>query len=59
MAGVSGPVTLAGAGAVGNAEILAGIVINQLLEPGRPCLYNLGLAHVFDMRTAIALTGAP
>ena len=59
MAGVSGPVTLAGSAAVGNAEILAGIVINQLLEPGRPCLYNLGLAHVFDMKTAIAVTGAP
>jgi trimethylamine--corrinoid protein Co-methyltransferase len=59
MAGVSGPVTLAGTAAVGNAEILAGLVINQLLEPGRPCIYNLGLAHVFDMRTAIAVTGAP
>ena len=59
MAGVSGPVTLAGAAAVGNAEILAGIVVNQVLEPGRPLIYNLGLAHVFDMRTAIAVTGAP
>lgn len=59
MAGVSGPVTLAGAAAVGNAEILAGVVINQLLEPARPCVYNLGLAHIFDMRTAIAVTGAP
>jgi trimethylamine--corrinoid protein Co-methyltransferase len=59
MAGVSGPVTLAGAAAVGNAEILAGLVINQLLEPGRPCIYNLGLAHVFDMRTALAVTGGP
>jgi len=59
MAGVSGPVTLAGAAAVGTAEILAGIAVNQLLEPGRPCLFNLGLAHVFDMRTAIAVTGGP
>jgi trimethylamine--corrinoid protein Co-methyltransferase len=59
MAGVSAPVTLAGAVAVGNAEILAGLVINQLLEPGRPCIYNLGLAHIFDMRTAIAVTGGP
>ncbi len=59
MAGVSGPVTLAGSAAVGNAEILVGIVINQLLEPGRPCLYNLGLAHIFDMKTAIVVTGAP
>jgi trimethylamine--corrinoid protein Co-methyltransferase len=59
MAGVSGPVTLAGCAAVGNAEILAGLVVNQVLEPGRPCIYNLGLAHVFDMRTALAVTGAP
>lgn len=59
MAGTSAPVTLAGAATVGNAEILSGIVINQLLEPGRPCIYNLGLAHIFDMRTAIAVTGAP
>ncbi|HVN78472.1 MAG TPA: trimethylamine methyltransferase family protein [Terriglobia bacterium] len=59
MAGVSAPVTLAGAAAVGNAEILAGLIINQLLEPGRPCIYNLGLAHVFDMKTALAVTGGP
>jgi trimethylamine--corrinoid protein Co-methyltransferase len=59
MAGVSGPVTLAGAAAVGNAEILAGLVVNQILEPGRPCIHNLGLAHVFDMRTATAVTGGP
>lgn len=59
MAGASAPCTLAGAAAVGNAEILAGLVVNQILEPGRPCIYNLGLAHIFDMRAAIAVTGAP
>jgi trimethylamine--corrinoid protein Co-methyltransferase len=59
MAGASAPVTLAGAFAVGNAEILAGIVVNQLLEPGRPVVYNLGLGHVFDMRRATAVTGGP
>ncbi len=59
MAGTSGPITLAGTAAVGNAEILAGLVVNQILEPGRPCIYNLGLAHVLDMRTAIAVTGGP
>jgi trimethylamine--corrinoid protein Co-methyltransferase len=52
-------VTPAGSAAVGNAEILAGIVVNQVLEPGRPCVYNLGLAHVLDMRTAVAVTGGP
>jgi trimethylamine--corrinoid protein Co-methyltransferase len=59
MAGASAPVTLAGACAVGNAEILAGIVVNQLLEPGRPVVYNLGLGHVLDMRRATAVTGGP
>ena len=59
MAGASGPVTLAGSAAVGTAEILAGIVVNQVLEPGRPCVFNLGIAHTFDMRTAIAVTGGP
>ncbi len=59
MAGVSAPVTLAGASAVGTAEILAGIVVNQILEPGRPCVFNFGLAHTFDMRTTIAVTGGP
>lgn len=59
MAGASAPVTLAGAIAVGNAEILAGIAVNQLLEPGRPVVYNLGLGHVLDMRRATAVTGGP
>ncbi len=59
MAGVSGPVTISGSAVVGTAEILAGIVLNQMLEPGRPCVFNLGLAHTFDMKTAIAVTGGP
>jgi trimethylamine---corrinoid protein Co-methyltransferase len=59
MAGVTAPVTPAGAIAVGNAEILAGIVVNQILEPGRPIIYNLGLGHVFDMRYATVVTGGP
>lgn len=59
MAGASAPVTLAGAAAVGTAEILAGLVVNQLLEPGRPCLFNLGFAHVMDMRQGFAVTGGP
>jgi len=58
-AGVSGPVTLAGALAVGNAEVLAGIVLNQVIEPGRPCIHNLGFSHILDMKTAIAVTGGP
>jgi trimethylamine--corrinoid protein Co-methyltransferase len=59
MAGVTAPVTPAGAVALGNAEILSGIVVNQVLEPGRPLVYNLGLAHVLDMRRSTAVTGGP
>ncbi len=59
MAGVTGPVSIAGSVAVGNAEILSGIVVNQVLEPGRPMIYNLGLAHVFDMKYSTAVTGGP
>jgi len=59
MAGVTGPVSLAGSAAVGNAEILSGIIVNQILEPGRPMIYNLGLAHTFDMKYATAVTGSP
>jgi trimethylamine--corrinoid protein Co-methyltransferase len=59
LGGVTAPVTLAGCLVIGDADTLSGLVINQLLEPGRPCFYNIGFAHVFDMASAIALTGAP
>ena len=58
LAGATAPVTLAGSIAQGNAEALAGFVITQTLEPGRPCIYNMGFAHPFDMRSLISLTGA-
>lgn len=59
MAGGTSPVTLAGSLALADAEVLSGIVINQILEPGRPCIYNAGFAHVFDMMTTLVLTGSP
>jgi trimethylamine--corrinoid protein Co-methyltransferase len=59
IAGATSPVTLAGTLVLANAEALSGIVINQILEPGRPCIYNLGFSHVMDMRTAEPTTGAP
>lgn len=37
MAGASGPITLAGVITLANAEILAGLVIHQLKNPGSPC----------------------
>ena len=59
MAGATSPVTLAGSIAQANAETLAGIAIAQALEPGRPCIYKAGFAHVLDMRTTVALCGSP
>ena len=59
MAGGTSPVTLAGSLAMADAEVISGIVINQIIEPGRPCIYNSGFAHVFDMMTTIVLTGSP
>lgn len=59
LGGATAPVTLAGCLVIGDADTLSGLVINQLLEPGRPCIYNIGFAHVIDMSSAIALTGAP
>lgn len=59
MAGGTSPVTLAGSLAMADAEVISGIVINQIIEPGRPCIYNSGFAHVFDMMTAMVLTGSP
>ncbi|MEK7436442.1 MAG: trimethylamine methyltransferase family protein [Pseudomonadota bacterium] len=59
MGGGSAPVTLAGCLVLANADVLSGIVIAQLLERGRPVIYNAGFAHVLDMATAVALTGAP
>lgn len=57
--GATGPVTLAGAMALANAEALGGLTILQLLEPGRPCVFNLGFNHMLDMRTAVTRTGCP
>jgi len=59
MGGGTAPVTLAGCLALANADTLSGIVIAQLVERGRPVIYNVGFAHVLDMATGVALTGAP
>lgn len=58
VAGATSPVTLAGSLALANAEILAGVVLVQLLEPGRPVVHNLGFAHVLEMRTGVCLSGS-
>lgn len=58
-AGATSPVTLGGTLMLANAEALSGVVIVQTLEPGRPCVFNLGFAHTMEMRQAITRTGGP
>jgi len=58
ISGSTSPVTLAGSIALSNAEILAGVIFLQLLEPGRPAIYNLGFAHTTDMRSGTCLSGS-
>jgi trimethylamine--corrinoid protein Co-methyltransferase len=58
MMGGTAPVTLAGAVVLGNAEMLSGLVMHQLKNPGAPFLYGHGVHHM-DMRTMISVYGAP
>ncbi len=56
--GAGGPITLAGAVALGNAECLLGLVITQLIRPGTPYLYGMNTGAL-DMKTTIVSYGAP
>lgn len=58
MAGATGPVTLAGTLAVGNAECLTGLVIHQLKNPGAPFMYGIE-ASIMDMKTTVCMYGGP
>jgi len=58
MMGATAPATLAGGLALGNAEVLSGLVIHQLKHRGAPFIYGSGLHHM-DMRTMISVYGAP
>jgi len=58
MAGVSGPITIAGTLAQQNAEVLAGVTLAQLVRPGAPVVYGSASAPT-DMRTGSLSIGAP
>lgn len=58
IAGATGPITLAGNIALGNAEALAGIAIFQLMAPGTPAVYGLQ-ATTAEMRTGGVSIGSP
>ncbi len=56
--GGGGPITLAGAVALGNAESLVGLILTQLVRPGSPFLYGYNAAAL-DMKTTIVSYGSP
>jgi trimethylamine--corrinoid protein Co-methyltransferase len=58
MAGSSGPVTLAGVLALQTAEILAGVTLAQLVNPGAPVIYG-STSSAMDMKTGGLAIGAP
>jgi len=58
MSGATGPVTLAGALAMGNAEALSGLVMHQLRSKGAPIISGIGVA-VIDMARATCIYGCP
>ncbi len=58
MPGINGPMTLAGALAQSGAEILAGVVIHQMEQPGAPVISGSAILP-FDMRTVNIAYGGP
>jgi trimethylamine--corrinoid protein Co-methyltransferase len=58
MAGVTGPVSCLGTALLQNTEILAGLVLMQLVNPGTPVVYATA-SSVAYMRAATYAAGAP
>ncbi len=58
MAGSTGPITLAGLLAMQNAELLAGVVLTQLINPGTPAIYGSTSTNI-DMKTGALAIGSP
>lgn len=58
MSGSTGPATMAGALALQNAEVLAGIALAQSLNPGTPVVYG-STSAITDMQTGSLSIGNP
>lgn len=58
MSGATAPATLAGTLVVSNAEVLSGLVIHQIKNPGAPFIGG-GVISIMDMSSAILSYGAP
>ncbi|SHJ89762.1 trimethylamine---corrinoid protein Co-methyltransferase [Shimia gijangensis] len=58
LAGATSPVTMEGALAQQNAEVLSGIVLTQIVRPGAPVVYGAFSSNV-DMKTGSPAFGTP
>ena len=58
MAGASSPISVSGALVMHNAEVLAGIILAQLTNPGTPVIYGSS-STTLDMQQATAVVGVP
>ena len=57
-AGATAPASIPGVIVVGNAEVLAGLVVHQLVNGGAPFVYGCGVGRM-NMRTAVDIYNAP
>lgn len=57
-AGATSPASLAGTLVVSNAEVLSGVALTQLINPGAPVIYG-SVATLMDMRTGSIAFGSP
>ena len=58
MAGFSGPISLIGTTILQNAEVLAGITLTQLVNPGNPVVYSNG-SSVANMKSGNYISASP
>jgi trimethylamine--corrinoid protein Co-methyltransferase len=56
--GTSGPMAIAGATVSSNCDVLSGLVVHQLANPGAPFIYGVCVPPI-DMHTTIECYGAP
>jgi trimethylamine--corrinoid protein Co-methyltransferase len=57
MSGSTGPMSLAGTLALQNAEVLTGVVLSQMVNPGAPVVYGTA-STIMDMKTANLAVGS-
>lgn len=58
MSGLTGPMTIAGTLTLQNVEVLSGIVLTQLINPGAPAIYG-SASTIADMKKGNLTVGAP